>query len=238
MRRVSFLGTGGVLDEPAEVASIRDREFPPSAFAGPTTIVLDLGVTRLTSRALHELVVTMGQRLRGGIYGEMRLVIATADDADAEIIDLLAQQYDFPLFIARSSRGEDVEEARPAGALTGTELETLDMLRSIGSVTGAGLAGAAGLNVTAASNRLANLERKGYVYRFKRNRRSGDVYVDPRSDSNELLQNWASIDVAPRRAALLAAGIHSDPYDRTPLVFEGEAAERAAEILRRRGRIK
>lgn len=237
MRKVLVLGTGGVLDEPTEVAWFRDRELPPSALPGATTVVFDLGQTRLTSRALHEMIVTVGQRVRGGVYGDVRLVIATADDADAEIIDLLARQYDFPLFIARSTSEEDVENARPAGALTEADRETLEFLHSIGSVTGAALAGAVGLNVTAASNRLANLERKGYVFRFKRNRRSGDVYVDPRSDTGAFLHNWTA-DTAPRRSALLAAGIHSDPYDRSPLVLEGEAADRAAEILRRRGRIQ
>jgi hypothetical protein len=237
-RRVSFLGTGGVLDDVSEVAAIRDRELPPSAVPGPTTFVLDLGGTRPTSRALRELIVTLGQRLRGGVYGDARIVIATADEADAEVIDLLAQQYDFPLFIARSSRSEDVEAARPAGELTGTEHETLEFLRQIGGITGPAFAGASGLRATAASNRLVNLERKGYVYRLKRGGRTGDVYVDPRTSPDQLVNQWSqSDDVPPMRSALLAAGIHSDPYDRTPLALEGEAAERAAEILRRRGHI-
>jgi len=33
-------------------------------------------------------------------------------------------------------------------------------------------------------------------------------------------------------------GIRSDPYERSRLVLEDEAAERAAEILRRRGKLK
>jgi DNA-binding transcriptional ArsR family regulator len=236
MRRAHFLGTGGVLDDLDVIATIRDRELPPSAFPTPTTIVLDLGGTRPTAGVLRELIVSLGQRIRGGVYGDARLVIAAPAEADLEIINLLAQQYDFPLFLAASSRVEDVEEARPAGTLTTAEMETLDDLRSTGgSLTASALSSAVGIGVTAMSNRLSNLERNGYLYRVKRGGRTGDLYVDPRVDPSPLIMSGAaSEDVQPMRSALLAAGIDGDPYDRSRLVLEGEAAERAAEILRRR----
>lgn len=239
-RRVYFLGTAGVLDDPGRVAELRDRMLPPSALSGPTTIVLDLGGVRPTPRALRELIVPLGQRIRGGVYGDMKLVVAAADEADAEVIDLLADRYDFPLFLARSSRPEDVEDARPAGDLTGADVETLEVLRDAGGgATVAALAGVFGLGATALNNRLLNLDRKGYVYRLRRSKRSGDLYVDPRVDSGELFKHGGgSEDVPPARSALLAAGIRSNPYDRSRLILEGDAAERAAEILRRRGKAK
>lgn len=35
---------------------------------------------------------------------------------------------------------------------------------------------------------------------------------------------------------LVDDGVQTDPYDRTDIVLEGEGAERAAQILRRRGK--
>ena len=240
-RRVHFLGTGGFLDDPHEVAVIRDRELPPSAIAGRTTIVFDLGGVRPTPRALKELVVTLAQRIRGGVYGDVKLVIASADEADLEVIKLLAENYDFPLFLARSSRPEDVENAHPAGDLTSADIETLEVLRDAGGggATVAALAGVVGLGATALNNRLTNLDKKGYVYRMERSKRAGDLYVDPRADAGQMLiRGLANDDVPPTRTALLTAGIRSNPYDRSRLILEGEAAERAAEILRRRGKAK
>ena len=46
------------------------------------------------------------------------------------------------------------------------------------------LADRAGIEATAAGNRLVNLVRKGYVYRWERPRREGDLFVDPRLASN------------------------------------------------------
>jgi hypothetical protein len=238
-RRVYVLATGGgILDDPTQAAELRDRELPPSALPGPTTIVLDLADLRPTPRALKELIVPLGQRMRGGVYGDMKLVVAGAGEADEEVINLLAEKYDFPLFLARTSSSEDVEAARPAGDLTSSEVETLDKLRDAGGgATVAGLAGVFGLGATAVNNRLLNLERKGYVYRLRRSKRSGDLYIDPRADAGEMLMvGGGAEDVPTIRSALLASGIRSDPYDRSRLVLEGEAAERAAEILRRRGK--
>jgi DNA-binding MarR family transcriptional regulator len=145
-----------------------------------------------------------------------------------------------PLFLARSSRPEDIEQAEPLGDLTRGERDTLDELRGVGGgATVAALAGAIGIAASAANNRLTNLERKGYLYRLKRARSFGDIYVDPRASAEELLFGGAEqSDVPPPRSALLEAGIRSNPYDRSRIDLTGEAAERAAEILRRRGKVK
>lgn len=42
----------------------------------------------------------------------------------------------------------------------------------------------------------------------------------------------------PLRKALRDAGISTDPYDRSHLILEGEAAKRAAEIVKRRTKSK
>jgi DNA-binding MarR family transcriptional regulator len=240
-RQVRFLGgTTGRLDDPHHAAELRDQQLPPTAWSAPTTAVLDISGSQPAPAALREIVLTLGQRVRGGVYGDMKIVIAVEDEAVAEVIRLLGREYDLPLFLSRSSRPEDIERSEPLGELTRGERETLDELREVGGgATVAALAGAIGIAASAANNRLTNLERKGYVYRLKRARSHGDIYVDPRASAEELLLGVTEEgDVPPPRSALLAAGIRSNPYDRSRIDLSGEAAERAAEILRRRGKVK
>jgi DNA-binding MarR family transcriptional regulator len=216
-----------------------NQQIPPSAASAPTTLVLDLSGVQPTSAALREVVVTLGQRLRGGVLGDFKVVIATSDAAIAEMIELLAREHELPLFLADSPADADVREARAVGPLTQVELETLNELHAIGGgATVAALAGAIGMKASAINNRLSSLERKGYLYRIQRDRRRGDFFVDPRvSDSDVTLDAVYRRDVSPRKMALLEHGIRSDPYDRSKLVLHGEAAERAAEILRRHGKL-
>jgi hypothetical protein len=220
------------------IAGWRDNLFPPTAMeSGPTTFVVDLTGVQLTTGALRELIVPLGQRLRGGVFGDVRVVVATHDTDDAEIIGLLARQHELPLFVSVSASPDDVARARPVGAITATDVETLDELGRIGgSATVSVLANAFGIEPTAANNRLVGLARKGYVYRFERDRRKGDLFFDPRRTFGA---NWPDPDEATApREALLNAGITTDPYDTTPLRLDGDAAERAAAILKRRGRIR
>lgn len=227
----------GTSSDKGAVAIWRDHNYPATAMpSGPTTVVLDLAETQLTAAALRELVVPLGQRLRGGVFGDMRFVIAAPDPADAEVIALWAREHELPLFVSASAQPDDVARARPVGALTPTDVETLDELGRIGgAATVAALAQHVGLELTAANNRLVGLARKGYVYRLDRNRRNGDLFLDPRRTMGA---TWLDDDVAAPRDALLNAGITSDPYDTSPLRLQGDAAEHAAAILKRRGSVR
>jgi DNA-binding Lrp family transcriptional regulator len=222
-----YIGTGGILGDPGRAAELRDQRLPPTVLPGFTTLVLDLSGMTPTPAALRELIVPLGQRLRGGVYGTAKLILATPDDAVAEVVDLLASAHGLPIFLARSSSPEDVARARPAGDLTTTDHQTLEGLAAAGGLaTVADLAGRFGIEPTAVNNRLANLDRKGYLYRYHRPRRSGDVYLDPRAPFD-----IGAYGAPPSREALKAAGIETDPYDRSALRLEGEAAQRAAELL-------
>lgn len=238
VRRILGFATGD-LSDPTRAAAVRDRLLPPTAFGSPNTAVLDLRGKLLSPSALREMVVTLGQRLRGGTYGELRLVLVSSDDATRELIALLADKYDLPVFIASSTDSEDVESAAPVGKLTPADLETLAELRGAGwSSTVSALASHIGIEPTAANNRLVNLEKKGYVYRLHRGRREGDLFVDPRSPMDAPFVGFDDDnDVPPLATALRKHGIRSNPHDRSRLTLEGEAAERAAEILRRHGKL-
>lgn len=230
-----------MLDDASQAADLRERSlFPPTSMKAPVTAILDLGGAQPTGAALRELIVPLGQRLRGGVYGNVRVVIAAPDDAVAELIRLLAREYGLPLFLARTSRPEDVATAEPIGDLTQADQQTLVSLNAVGGMsTVAGFAGATGLAVTAANNRLAGLDRKGYVHRLPRGRRYGDLFVDPRAPiSDELIANAMHPEIPPARDALLRGGIVDDPFARTRIELHGEAAERASEILRRRGKLE
>ena len=228
----------GYLSDPETAARLRDSWIPATAFKRPTTLVLDLNGLLLAPSALKELVVTLGQRVRAGMYGDARIVVAASDIAIQEMGALLARKYQIPLYLAMSSAAEDVLQAIPAGDLTEADVETLEEVRASGSViTVSALAGALGLQATAANNRLVNVDRKGFVLRVRRGRDEGDLFVDPRVAFMTPLTSSRIGEVPPMRSALLDAGIQSDPYSHPPRDVEGDAADRLAEILRRRGKL-
>jgi hypothetical protein len=200
------------LSDPSVVAQLVEAQMPMTSFVPLVTAIWDLGGKQLTPAALKEFVITVGQRIRGGVYGNMKLIIATPDDAVREAIALLAREHELPIFVAHSAEPTDVFEARAAGDLTETERQTLEQLRRLGGqATVSVLADSLHLEPSAAHNRLVNVERKGYIFRVERGRREGDLFVDPRTPA--------------------------DPFGRAPLMLEGDAGARAAEIVReRRGR--
>jgi DNA-binding MarR family transcriptional regulator len=235
-RQVISFPTGD-LSDPVRAGRAREKGIPATIYKRPTTLVLDLSGKLLSPSALTELVVTLGQSIRGGLYGDARLVVATPDQAVRKMSAYLAREYQFPLFLASSL--ETVSEAMPAGDLTGADFETLEGLRASGSVTTvSSLASAFGLQPSAANNRLVNVERKGYVLRVSRGRDEGDLFVDPRVPFMTSLTTSRGADSIPMRQALQDAGISSDPYSHPPREVEGDAAKRLAEILRRRGKIE
>lgn len=214
-RRVLFIGTGGILHDPVHAAELRDRLFPPTALPGLTTVVLDLSGMTATPAALRELVVTLGRRIRNREYGETRLVVATPDAALAELVELLAEAHELPLFLAASSDAGDVASARPAGTLTASEREALAGLKEVGGgATTAQLAARLHIGPTAAANQLTNLSKKGYLHRYGRPRNAGDVFIDPRAPTEFEAE-------APRVA---------------PMRVEGEVARRIDALLEGRRR--
>lgn len=232
-RRV-FRSPTGDLSDPRDTAHWRDQWLPPTAFARPTVAVVDLAGMLFTPASLLELVVPLGQRIRGGLYGALRIVVATPDAATQEILGLLARRFEIPFFIADSSDPEDVASARPAGDLTKSDEETLAYLVHEGwGSTVSNLAKSVGIEPTAANNRLVNLERKGYVYRVHRPRRYGDLYVDPRVPLEGAKDGY---EAQPMLGALASHGITTDPYETSDLHLHGKDAKRAREILRRRGK--
>lgn len=237
-RYVVTFPTGDVTD-PVLAARIRDDKIPPTAFAHPTMIVLDLRGKLVSPAGLKEWIVVLGQRIRAGMYGDSRLVVATSDQDVREMTALLARNYQIPLYLSPSPAIDDILlYGMPAGDLTEADAQTLEQTRAAGSVTtAAALANAVGLQASAANNRLMNLERKGYVLRIRRSRDQGDLFVDSRVPPGTPLHASPRPETRPMRQALVNAGIDSDPYAHPPREVTGDTAESLAEILRRRDKL-
>lgn len=191
--RIVFLSSlipGSTDDDPALTLLLRDRqqaELVRDRLAvqlhhsmGPQVLVLDLAGIVLTPAGLQELILPLAQRVRGGEYGTVRLVIATVDPGVADFVRYMAQAHQLPLYLSASPF--DLSKGTPIGSLTQTESRTLDTIVTLGGqVTASMLAETEGLRPSAATNRLVNLHRGGYLVRLPRGRNEGDVYIEPRS---------------------------------------------------------
>ena len=177
-------------DEAAATLVLKDRELAARAreelatqlnlVDDPQILVLDLAGLTLTPLTVQELLLPLAQRIRGGEYGTVRLVISATDPGVADFVRYMAQAHQLPLYLCHSPL--DLQHATPIGSLTNTESSTLDTIVMLGGrVTASGLAETEGLKPSAATNRLVNLDREGYLLRQPRGRREGDLYIEPRS---------------------------------------------------------
>lgn len=97
------------------------------------------------------------------------------DESTVEFLEALASRHNLSFFISNSAN-QPLSEARPVGALTATEAETLALVRQGGGeVTSSKVAALAGIEPNAAVNRVSSLVRKGYLHRVSRPRSEGDV---------------------------------------------------------------
>ena len=162
-------------------ADIRDciaAQLNPSD--SPQVLVVDLGGSAFTPLALQELILPLAQRIRGGEYGTVRLIISTSDPGVGNYIRYMAQAHQLPLYLSPSLF--NLWEGNPVGDLTETERGTLDTIIALGGrVTASSLAAIESIRPSAATNRLVKLDREGYLVRQPRGRREGDIYIEPRS---------------------------------------------------------
>ena len=170
-----------LLKDPDVAAGIRDYIGAQlHSSDSPQVLVLDLGGSAYTPLGLQELILPLAQRIRGGEYGTMRLVISTSNPGVGNYIRFMAQAHEVPLYLAPSP--SNLWEGHPVGGLTETERDTLDTIIAFGGrVTASSLAAIDSIRPSAATNRLVNLDREGYLLRQPRGRREGDMYIEPRS---------------------------------------------------------
>jgi hypothetical protein len=161
-----------------QVARYRDEEFPATATESERIFCINLEGGFFSLGALKEMIVPLGQAVRGGVHGSAALVVVCSDDSTVEFLEALAEKYELPIFLS-ASPDAPLSDARPIGALTTAEVQTYGLIRTAGGeVTSSRVADLAGIEVNAAVNRLSALARKGYVHRVARSRREGDAFVD------------------------------------------------------------
>jgi hypothetical protein len=181
-------GTGIMVDRRL-AALLRDQYFSPdTAINEPTIGILDLTGVLPTPSVLQDLILPLMQRIRGGLYSQLKLFVITHDHGVADFLSYLAKEQDLALFVALSSPepvtlySKALHSAHPVGDLTSTEQTTLNVLIQLGgTVTASDFGRSVGIGSTAAGNRLTNLFEKGFLYRYPQTQREGYVYVDPRS---------------------------------------------------------
>jgi hypothetical protein len=178
-------GTGSaVWDDPDASGSwnrVIERIMPRDRRHGPMIGILDLAKLRPTPVVLQDVIMTIGEDVRAGRYGNFTFIVSSADDATRSIVcDIATAKKDVAIFV--SSSPSHLEQAEPAGDLTVKDRETLGLvLRAGGTVTAAELAEQLGVEQTTAGNRLIALNKKGYLQRVERPHPIGDQFFDARS---------------------------------------------------------
>jgi len=142
--------------------------------------VLHIGPVRPTAAVLRDVVVTVGEDIKAGRYGDFSLFICSEDEDTRSVIGSIAASNNVSMFLCSSS--SDLRNAEPIGVLTAKDHETLHLVAEAGgTVTAVGLARQVDIEKTAAGNRLVSLQKKGYLQRVERPHPAGDLFVDPRS---------------------------------------------------------
>lgn len=200
--------TGTYADRTA-AARWREEVVPATSWASPGMRILNLeGVGGLEIGVITEFVLPVVEAMAAGAYGHnFAFGVVTSDEPVAHWLAAVAAAHRAPLFLSASST-QTPRALRPAGALTATEGATLDAVIALGgALTAAQLATEERLEPAAAHNRLTALVDKGFLIRYARNRRDGDLFVDPGTRANlvesapQRLEQMAAVDLPAEVAA-------------------------------------
>lgn len=177
-------GTGSaVWDDPDTTGSwnrVIQRVMPHDRRHGPMIGILDLAKLRPTPVVIRDVIVSIGEDVRAGRYGNFTFVVSSEDDATRSVLSDIASAQNLAMFVSASPA--HLEQAQPVGDLTVKDRETLQLvLQAGGTVTAAELAEQLGIEQTTAGNRLVALNKKGYLLRVERPHPVGDQFFDVRS---------------------------------------------------------
>lgn len=173
-------GTGSSVWDDPDASRVIQRFMPRDRRHGPMVGIVHLGGVHPTPNVLRDVVVTIGEDVKAGRYGDFTLIVSSEDEATRTVIGDIAKAQDIAMFVSSSS--VDLGMAEPVGGLTAKDRETMDfVLKAGGTVTATELARQLGIEQTTAGNRLVSLHKKGYLQRFARPHPVGDLFMDPRS---------------------------------------------------------
>lgn len=151
----------------------------PSGVQDPSVLAVNLEGRFPTPAALVDLVLPVAKAVENNSLGQLVLIFCTPDPATKIILRALAESHDVAFFIADSV--DEIRNAEPAGSLTPTELETLELLHRLGGRTTVSVfAAEASLEPSAANNRLMSVREHGLLPWQTRSRRAGNLFLDAR----------------------------------------------------------
>ena len=119
------MGTGSVIWDHPFVDQLIHRFMPRNRHHGPMLGVLHMGAARPAPGLLQDLVVTVGEDVKAGRYGSCSLFISSEDEDTRSVIGDVAASRNVALFVCATF--DDLEHAEPAGVLTASDRETLDL---------------------------------------------------------------------------------------------------------------
>ena len=154
------VGTGSaVWDDDPYVDQIIHR-FMPHDRKRTELGVLHMGAARPTPGVLRDLVVTVGEDVKAGRYGNFSLFICSEDEDTRSVIGDIAASRNVALFVSSSSA--DLKDAEPVGVLTAKDRETLRLVSQAGGSRFEPRR-AGQYRENGAGNRLVSLQKKGYL---------------------------------------------------------------------------
>jgi len=171
--------TASAFQNRAAAAEFIETNFPPTASPQPRVRLINLEGKYLEVGALVEMILPITQGIRAGTYGNLAFGVIASDEHVGNAVTALAEMHQVPLFISRTV-DHAFDDPKPIGALTQADEDTFQMLCQLGgAATSADMAQAKGIEPAAATNRLTNIVKKGYIFRVSRSRREGDLFVAP-----------------------------------------------------------
>lgn len=171
--------TASAFQNRAAAAEFTETHFPSTVSSQPRVRFLNLEGAFPEVGALEEMILPIAQGIRAGVYGSLALGVITSDAYVIDVITALAEKHQVPLFISDSVE-HAFDNPKPVGDLTLADEDTFQWLCNLGgTATSAEIARVKGIEPAAATNRLTNVVKKGYVFRVSRSRREGDLFVAP-----------------------------------------------------------
>jgi hypothetical protein len=165
-----------------------NRPVPPTHPESPTIVMVDLNDASPTWDVLQAYLLPVAEDIKRGKLGDAVLVATSGNVGTRQLLQSWAVENDVPMYLAPylppAANQTGLPAAQPAGPLTPSDQETLGAISDMGGrVRASQIAKRLGIQLTAASNRLSSLHKKGYILRTDKPGRDGDEFIDPRFPS-------------------------------------------------------